>query len=173
MSLPQSPKPAKLIFSLLLKHKQLLSSVVKDLAEAFGQIDMISPWFPFDFTSYYEPEMGKPLLRRIIAFRKLIQQDELSAVKQTANAIEQRHLENSKRCVNLDPGYLVHARFVLATGKDYSHRIYIGNGIYADLTLFYQGGGFQPLPWTYPDYAAQVMRSYLVRVRQKYSLDLN
>ena len=172
MSLPQVPKPAKLIISLLLKQKQLILSITERLAEIFGPMDMVSPWFPFDFTSYYEPEMGKPLFRRIIVFRELIQQDALSGIKGMTNAIEQRYSKDSKRCINIDPGYLVHARFVLATGKDYSHRIYIGDGIYADLTLVYREGDFRPLPWTYPDYASQQMRAYLIRVRRKYSIDL-
>lgn len=172
MSVPQSPRPAKLTISILLRQKELVLPVTKALAENFGPLDMVSTWFPFDFTSYYESEMGKPLFRRIVVFRKLIQQDALSEIKLKTNAIEHRYLNNSKRSVNIDPGYLVHARFVLATAKDYSHRIYSGNGIYADLTLVYQEGDFRPLPWTYPDYAAEPLRAYLIQVRHKYSFDL-
>jgi hypothetical protein len=172
MSQPRAPKPAKLIVSLLLQQKQLILSVARELKGLFGSIDMISSWYPFDFTSYYEAEMGKPLFRRFIVFRELIQQDQLSEIKLATNGIEKRYLKNGNRRVNIDPGYLVHARFVLATGKDYSHRIYIGNGVYADLTLVYREGDFKPLPWTYPDYAAEKTRDYFVRIRHKYSVDL-
>jgi len=171
MSSPQSPKPAKLIASLFLKEKQLLPSVVKDLTGALGSLDQVSGWFPFDYTSYYEPEIGKPLFRRILVFQGLIELDALVAIKHATNDIEKQYTENGRRRVNIDPGYMNHARFVLATGKDYTHRIYIGKCIYADLTLIYQQGAFQPLPWTYPDYAAEGMRDYLNRVRGKYSFD--
>ena len=74
--------------------------------------------------------------------------------------------------VNIDPGYLLHERFVLATGKNYSHRIYIGKGIYADLTLMYTKGKFEPLPWTYPDYASENIIDFLEKVRKKYGVDI-
>ena len=74
--------------------------------------------------------------------------------------------------MNLDPGYLLYERFVLATGKNFSHRIYIGRGIYADLTLVYQKGAYRSLPWTYPDYAADTMRAFLTTVREHYAADL-
>jgi hypothetical protein len=172
MSLPQFPKPAKLVISVILMEKQLILPMAEALCKIFGSIDMVSPWFPFDYTSYYEAEMGKPLFRRIIVFHELIQQEALSRIKLATNDIEYGYLVNGNRQVNLDPGYLVQARFVLATGKDYSHRIYIGNGIYADLTLVYQKGAFRPLPWTYPDYASGDIRAYLFRIRNKYCIDL-
>ena len=74
--------------------------------------------------------------------------------------------------VNLDPGYMLHERFVLASGKNFSHRIYVGRRIYADLTLIYTKGRFQTLPWTYPDYTEQNMLTYLEQVRKKYVADL-
>ena len=105
---------------------------------------------PFDYTSYYEREMGLGLKRRMMAFKTLIPQGGLSAVKQKTNAIEKRFKAQGKRMVNIDPGYLLRERFVLATGKNFAHRIYIGDQIYADLTLIFHKGAFQSLPWTYP-----------------------
>lgn len=172
MSRPQTPKPAKLVIGFFLKEKKLVISVVKALMEKFGPVDMVSSWLPFNFTTYYEPEMGKPLLRRMIAFERLIKQSTLSEIKRITNDLELEYLKNSKRMVNLDPGYLLRERFVLATGKNYSHRIYIGQRIYADLTLIYTKGRFIKLPWTYPDYAEQNMLIYLERVRNKYVIDL-
>lgn len=172
MSIPQSPKPAKLVISLFLREKHLIVPVARDLAGTFGTMDMISPWLEFDFTTYYETEMGKPLFRRVLTLQTLIEQEGLADIKLATNDIERKYSEKGKRRVNIDPGYMVPARFVLATGKDFAHRVYIGKRIYADLTLIYQQGQFQILPWTYPDYAADEMRDYLGRVRNQYMAGL-
>jgi len=172
MSRPQTPKPAKLVIGFFLKEKDLVVPVVKALIEKFGPVDIASSWLPFNFTTYYEPEMGEPLFRRMLAFETLIKQSVLSEIKQITNDLELEYLKNSKRMVNLDPGYMLRERFVLATGKNFSHRIYIGQRIYADLTLIYAKGRFIKLPWTYPDYAEQNMLIYLERVRNKYVIDL-
>jgi hypothetical protein len=172
MSRPQTPTPAKLVIGFFLKEKNLVISVVKALIEKFGPVDIVSSWVPFNFTTYYETEMGQPLFRRMLAFETLIKQSALSEIKRITNDLELEYLKHSKRRVNLDPGYLLRERFVLATGKNYSHRIYIGQGIYADLTLIYTKGRFIKLPWTYPDYAQQNMLNYLERVRNKYVIDL-
>jgi len=172
MSQPRSPQPAKLVISLFLRDKELITAVAQILADTFGPVDTVSPWFAFDYTCYYEPEMGKPLYRRVLTFETFVKQDDLSDTKHATNRIEGRYTEGGKRQVNIDPGYMAPARFVLATGKDYSHRISIGKGIYADLTLVYRQGQFEPLPWTYPDYADDRMRDYLGRVRERYLADL-
>ncbi|RLB80026.1 MAG: DUF4416 domain-containing protein [Deltaproteobacteria bacterium] len=172
MSRPQTPKHAKLVIGFFLKEKDLVVPVVKALIEKFGPVDIVSSWFPFNFTTYYEPEMGKPLFRRMLAFETLIKQSALSEIKRITNDLELKYLKNSKRMVNLDPGYMLRERFVLATGKNFSHRIYIGQRIYADLTLIYVKGQFIKLPWTYPDYSEQNMLIYLKRVRNKYVIDL-
>jgi hypothetical protein len=172
MSQPQAPKPAKLVIGLFMREKHLLAAVCQDLTPRFGSIDMVSPWFAFDFTKYYETEMGAPLSRRLIVFKDLVRQGDLADVKLFTNSIEKKYARQGKRLVNIDPGYMLPERFVLATGKNYSHRIYIGKGIYADLTLVYRQGSFQTLDWTYPDYADPGMRSYLNSVRKKYIEDL-
>ncbi len=171
MSLPQPPKPAKLVIGLILKEKALLPSVAFELNDRFGAIDMVSRWFLFDFTTYYEPEMGSPLFRRVLSFRAPIQQNDLVDIKLKTIEIERAYAVDDKRQVNIDPGYLVHERFVLATGKNYSHRIYLDQGIYADLTLIYRRGAFETLPWTYPDYAHHHLMSFLERIRTKYVFD--
>jgi hypothetical protein len=155
-----------------MKDKSLIVAVTDALIENFGPVDMVSSWLPFDFTTYYEPEMGAPLFRRVLAFKTLVKQSALADIKATTNNLEQEYSFSGKRTVNLDPGYMLHERFVLATGKNYSHRIYIGRRIYADLTLIYTKGRFQALPWTYPDYADEHMLTYLKQVRQKYVIDL-
>jgi hypothetical protein len=171
LSQPQAPQPAKLVVGVFLQDKRLLQDVVRPLQSAFGAVDMVSPWFDFDFTDYYRSEMGSPLYRRMLAFKPLIMQEELSTIKCRTNEVENSFVTDGRRRVNIDPGYLLHERFVLATGKNYTHRIYIGQGIYADLTLIYQKGEFKTLPWTYPDYAAAEMRAFLLGVRRKYAAD--
>lgn len=172
MSQPQRPKPAKLVLGLFLHERALWPKVAAQLKAAFGAIDMISPWFVFDYTDYYASEMGSPLHRRLMAFNTLIEQEALANIKCRTNALELSYAVQGRRRVNLDPGYLLLERFVLASGKNFTHRIYIGQGIYADLTLLFQKGAFRTLPWTYPDYAAQDMRWFLTQVRRKYAADL-
>ena len=140
--------------------------------DCFGELDLVSAWMPFDYTAYYELELGSPLYRRLLAFETLIDQQDLAEVKLATNRIEQSYSRHRKRRVNIDPGYLLYERFVLASGKNFSHRIYIGHQIYADLTLIFRKGAFETLPWTYPDYADQPIRSFLERVRKKYAVDL-
>ena len=172
MSIIQPSRPARLVIGLFMQKKELFKPAAKELIEKFGDIDIISPWFSFDYTDYYESEMGAPLYRRVLSFKKNIRQSSLSKIKLITNNLELKYSENKRRRINIDPGYMLLERFVLATGKNYSHRIYIGMGVYADLTLIYQGGGYQKLPWTYPDYAALDMILFLESVRKKYKFDL-
>lgn len=172
MSIPRAPQRAKLIIGLIMKDRMLIESLSAELCASYGRLEMVSAWMPFNYTTYYEPEMGAPLSRRMLAFKNLIQQDELPAIKLTTNRLEESYSHNGKRRVNIDPGYLLLERLVLASGKNFSHRIYLGQGIYADLTLIYQHGVFNKLPWTYPDYADQPMLEFLQQVRSKYAVDL-
>jgi hypothetical protein len=172
MSLPQPPTPAKLIVGFFVKEKALAEGIAQALQDRLGPVDMISTWLNFDFTTYYEKEMGAPLSRRLVVFKTLVEQTELAAIKRMTNALEQTFRRQGQRRVNIDPGYLLPERFVLATGKNFTHRIYIGQGIYADLTLIYQKGAFRTLPWTYPDYADKHLIDFLTLVRKKYLLDL-
>ena len=172
MSRPQPPAPAKLIVGMVLKEKTRAEEVASELIDAFGPIDLVSPWLPFSYTTYYRSEMGAPLFRRLLTFDTLIEQPALVDIKLATNALEIKWSRNDKRRVNLDPGYLLAERFVLATGKNYSHRIYLGWGIYADLTLIFRAGRWRPLPWTYPGYQQADMLRFLLQTRAKYRYDL-
>ncbi|KPJ77173.1 MAG: GTP-binding protein [Deltaproteobacteria bacterium SG8_13] len=172
MSQPRPPKPAKLVISMFMSDRQAAAPVVSDLCAALGPVDMISQWMRFGHTNYYAAEMGEPLHRRMVVFKELIEQQSLAEIKHFTNRVERRFADGGRRRVNIDPGYLLPERFVLATGKNYSHRIFIGQGIYADLTLIYRSGGFHPLEWTYPDYREDRMRNYLCAARRKYLDDL-
>ncbi len=171
MSRPAPPSPAKLVIGMFMRDMDLLDPVTETLEEQYGPVDIASRWLPFDCTAYYEPEMGTELHRRMLSFKNLVSQDELPRIKQFTNAVEAKHMAQDSRRINIDPGYLLPERFVLATGKNFSHRIYIGKDIYADLTLMFHDGTFRPLPWTYPDYAREDMQDFLHKVRSKYLFD--
>ncbi|MGB9496650.1 MAG: DUF4416 family protein [Dissulfuribacterales bacterium] len=168
MSTLQTPPPAKLVCSIFSQRERLISRVADALSSAYGAIDFESPVMPFDRTSYYEPEFGNSLKRIFISFAELIFQDILAEIKLATDKLEQEFCTEGKRRVNIDPGILTAERLVLATGKNYSHRIYLGRGVYADLTLIYRKSSFRPLPWTYPDYASQEAVEFWNRVRESY-----
>jgi hypothetical protein len=172
MSEPQPPEAVKLIASLFSREEGLLRDAMEALSERYGRLDFISAPMTFDYTDYYEKEFGDALIRRFVAFERLIRPEALPDVKNWTNALEKRLSAEGKRRVNLDPGYLAQAHLILATGKGYSHRPYLRDGIYADLTLMYRGKSFHAFPWTYPDYAGEEMVGMLIRIREKYLLQL-
>ncbi len=122
---------------------------------------------------YYSAEMGAGLGRRFVTFEGLIRPEELPAVKLCTNALAEKFAgDGGARRVNIDPGYLARQHFILATGKGYSHRPYLGRGIYADLTLEYRKETFRPLEWTYPDYRAERTIGMLNALRNRYRIQL-
>jgi hypothetical protein len=169
MSIPRPAQPAKLVVGAFLAEKSLLPEIAGRLEERFGPLDAVSAWMAFDYTTYYREEMGSPLFRRMMAFQTLVDQDRLPEVKLATNELETLYAREGKRRVNVDPGFVLLERFVLATGKNFSHRIYLRDGIYADLTLIYRHGGFHKLPWTYPDYADRALGRFLLKVRERYA----
>lgn len=168
MGQPKAPKPVKLVMSLILASRPLWPSVMEDLGTSYGETDFVSPWLAFDFTDYYASEMGNTLERRFISFRRLIEADSLPDTKHETNRIEQRYGREGKRQVNIDPGYIAGEHMILATTKAYSHRPYLRDGIYADLTLIYRTGSFRPLEWTYPDYRQSEVIEMFNRIRKTY-----
>lgn len=172
MSKPNPMEPVKLFFSVFAKETTLLNNTIDILSSAYGQPDFISEEMLFDYTDYYGAEMGKDLVRRFLSMEKLIRPEILPDIKLTTNKIEDRSALNLRRQVNIDPGYISKAHLILATGKAYTHRPYLRDGIYADLTLVYQGKKFCPLPWTYPDYADEKQLLMLGKIRDRYLLQL-
>jgi hypothetical protein len=169
VSLPRKAKEVKLVMSLLYGDEMAFASAAAAADARYGSMDFMSEPLSFEYTRYYEREMGKGLKRRVAGFRRLIPPDDLPAIKVWTNELEGKYLNlHGGRAVNIDPGYLHPAKFVLATGKDYSHRIYLGNGIYGDLTLMVQKGAFIRLPWTYPDYASAPLIDLLTLLRKRY-----
>ena len=170
MSHLKKSKPVKLIMSIIFKEKEILNAVMRELSSIFGQMDFVSEILPFDFTDYYCKEMGKPLKRQFISFLKLIPPEILPKIKLETNQVELKYTRDGKRQANIDPGYISAERLVLATGKNFTHRIYLNDGVYADLTLIYQNKNFRPLSWTYPDYVSPKIREIFKQIRKKYLL---
>jgi hypothetical protein len=156
----------KLVVSALFSSGTGEGPVIEALQNRFGDIELVSERMPFDHTRYYEAEMGPNLCRRLVSFKDPVPADFLVKAKHRLQEVEDRFRDHGRRrrC-NLDPGLLSLQNFVLATHKGYTHRIYLGGGVYAELTLIYQKGGFRPLEWTYPDYASEPMIGLLDAVR--------
>ena len=172
MSIPHDPKPAKLFVSIIAGSAAHIAKVLSQLVGRYGTPDFVSEVLAFDYTDYYFAEMGQPLYRRFASFDALISQEDLAQIKVQTNLLETEQSAGGNRHVNIDPGYLLAERLVLASGKNYAHRVHLSNGIYADLTLIYRDRDYQPLPWTYPDYAEIKVRRWLRALRKKYLLQL-
>ena len=172
MSRPAPAEPVKLIFSLFAATPDRIRQTIDELSSVYGQPDYVSAILPFAYTDYYSPEMGSGLIRRFLSMERLIRPESLPDIKRVTNDIEERSLVDGKRQVNIDPGYLAKPHLILATGKGYTQRPYLRDGIYADLTLIYQKGRFHTLPWTYPDYADAVQQALFEAIRSRYLLQL-
>lgn len=172
MSVPQPAEEVKLVVSIFAGDDVLLAETLHGLAKRYGDTDFVSAPLAFGYTDYYGKEFGGSLIRRFASFTRLIRPESLPDVKNETNALEMSLTETGQRRVNIDPGYIAKAHLILATGKGYSHRPYLRDGIYADLTLIYQDKAYQALPWTYPDYAGVQMQGMLLRIRERYLLQL-
>lgn len=169
MSRPQNPQPVKLIVSLLTAKHDLADQVCEKLKIEFGPLDFMSAPLPFNFTDYYEEEIGRDLFRHLLSFEKLIAPDVLPSIKLYTNQIEQGFVrEDGTRMINVDPGYMALCHLILATCKRFSHRPYLRDGVYADMTLIFKGKRFRPLEWTFPDYSSDELMGLLNKIRGVY-----
>lgn len=163
----------KLIIGFIFKEEAVLSRTESVLRRHFGSIDFISQVIPFTYSEYYEKEMGRNLKREFISFKKLIPPQKIARIKNYTNAIEKKLSIGPNRQVNIDPGYIDQAKLVLATTKDFNHRIYLERGIFAEVTLFYQDKTYKPWAWTYPDYKTVEYASIFNQIRQIYLKQVN
>ena len=164
----RKPDKALLILGLLCADDTVMCHAEKTLNRTFGPFLHMSAVYPFRHTTYYNDELGDTIKRKYYSFNKLIKKDTLARIKGKTNSIEKRFSREGKRCVNIDPGYLDLSKIVLASTKEFSHRIYLGQGIYAEVTLLYQKGTYTTLPWTYPDYKADETIGFFNNARKDY-----
>jgi len=164
-------KPVKLVCGIIFPGEEIRKRAEGNLSEKFGPPDLTSSSFPFNYTDYYQPQMGPTLYRSFISFSRLIQPEELAAIKVWTNRLEddfRSQFRTPLRPVNLDPGYLSASALVMATAKDFAHRIPIGQGIYAHLELLFTRTGVRLLDWTYPDFKQPGYQDFFLRVREIY-----
>jgi hypothetical protein len=162
-------QPVKLVIGFIFQEENVLRKTKSLLERKFGKIDYTSQILAFTHTEYYAAEFGKDLKRQFIAFRKLISPKNLAKIKVTTNKIEQKLSCQGLRLINIDPGYLDMAKLILASTKDYRHRIYLNHGIYAEVTLFYENKGFRSWEWTYPDYKTADYLAIFNQIREIYA----
>ena len=172
MGKPRHPLPVQLFCGILSRDPDLLRRAGQLLTRSFGPIACESEIWPFTQTTYYDVEMGTGLLRQFIGFENVIRPDALPSIKLQTNKIERQMAEECAlldmvRPVNLDPGYLDPARLVLATTKDRSHRLYLGDGIYGEVTLQWRKDAWQPQEWTYPDYREPHYHLWFSTIRKR------
>jgi len=165
------PKPVKLIVGILAANDQCLDAARDAVSAQFGTMDLVSNVWPFSQTDYYREQTGDHILRQFVSFEKLIDPGRLAEIKHAANSIEQQLAAQLAiplaRPVNLDPGIIEPSKLILATTKNYSHRIYIGNKIFAEVTLLFDKGQWRPFEYTYPDYRQQCYFDFFSTVRNK------
>ena len=166
----KDPKPVKLIIGILAANHQCLHSAIDTITDKFGRLDFSSEVWPFENTDYYSEQMGPRILRKFVSIEKLIDPGKLAKIKIQTNKLEQKLAKSLAlplpRPVNLDPGIIEPSKLILATTKNYSHRIYIGKKMFAEVTLIYDKRKWRPLEHTYPDYKQQCYFDFFNKVRE-------
>ena len=160
--------PIKIVAALTTNPTVPIEEIAQKLEELLSPIDMRSPLFPFNFTDYYTAEMGSGLKKQFLSFKKLVHAETLPEIKIATNIIEDNYKNPDKRSVNIDPGYICAAKLILATTKDYDHRLYLSRGIFGDVHLRFRKGHFRVNEWTYPDYRQPEILNYFEMVRSLY-----
>ena len=167
----KKPEPVKLIVGILGCNEQAVNAAVEMIKAKFGKCDLESPIWPFNHTEYYAQETGKEIRKKFVTVEKLIMPGKLAAIKCKTNKIEKALAATIKcglsRPVNIDPGYIEPSKLVLASTKNFSHRIYIGKKIWAEVTLIYDKGLWKTFDYTYPDYRQKCYHDFFSRVRTK------
>lgn len=165
---PQSVDPVKFFVAILYQRPEALDRARRALQALFGDIDNEGPDHTFDVTDYYEPEMGAGLKRRLVAFEPLVEPERLIQAKLETNALEERLGQTHGRLVNLDVGYLDHHKVVLASVKGAGQKVYLGQGVWADLVCRYHKGSFAMFEWSFPDFRDGRYDAQLLTMRADY-----
>jgi hypothetical protein len=167
---PKDPAPVKLIIGILAADGRCMQAGREAVLAEFGQADFVSDEWQFHETDYYRKETGENIVRQFLTFEKLISPEKLADIKRQTNTIEERLAKSLgtdvPRPVNIDPGYIEPSKLVLASTKNFSHRIYIGCKMWAEVTLIYSNG-WTILPWTYPDYRLKRYHEFFDKPRER------
>ncbi len=168
MAVIHEVQPVKPVCAVLVSRDIILDEALNALEQSFGSIDEKSVPYDFDFTSYYKKEMGEELKKIFVSFTLPAEPLFLPDMKITANRLEKTWSLSGRRRINVDPGYIALSKLVVASAKEFAHRIYIGKGIYADLQLQYRHEKFWPHPWTFPDYQTPEALAFFKKVRDEF-----
>lgn len=165
-----SPAPVLLVLAAFSRHEKARAWARARAEEQWGEIFLTSADFDFSHTDYYLSTMGLGLRKTFWAFARPIDPGILSQVKRLTNAWEEEYAalgwHAEARPLNLDPGYLTLAKLVLASTKNYAHRIYLGGGIFAEITLSWRRGRWQHHEWTFPDYRRPDYHAFFTQCRE-------
>lgn len=172
MSKLEKPCPARFFTGLIFRENAKIMDCIHYLKTEFGELIFESESFDFNSTKYYQPEMGEYLKRKFIFFGYLIERNEIIERKIIANKIEDKFSTDGQRSINIDPGYIAPEHLILATGKGYSHRAYLGEGVYAELTLAFEKNRIRTFDWTYPDYKVKNIQDMFSEQRKNYLTEL-
>ncbi len=170
------PLPVKFFVGALTSIPEIVTQAEEQLTEYFGSVDLRSESFPFDSTHYYDESMGSPIHRRFFSFAKLIDPSAIAEIKAKTNDLEAAmgpKWPSLQRPINLDPGYLEQSKIVLASTKNFYHRILISGGIYAEVTLHFEAGEWRPFPWTFPDFKTSRYHHFFTSLRDLYRIQLS
>jgi hypothetical protein len=167
MGTAHSPEQARLFLAVLYSPSAHSDEALELVKAKLGSVELCYGPIPFSFTDYYQPEMGEGLQKTYLTFCGLIDRVDLASIKVFTNEIEQQFLLDGHRSVNLDPGYITRDKLVLATTKDFYHRIYLAKGIYGEVTLHFRDGKYRYFSWTYPDYKEPAFQEFLMKARAK------
>ena len=148
---------AVLIIALMYHEDEIYNNTLNELINNFRNTKIIGEEYLFSHSIYYADEMGEDLKKSYIV-----------EVKKTTDEIEKKYLDsNNNRKINIDPAILTLENFVLVTNKNFTHRIYLKDGVFADLTLIYKKKkGYTELPWTYADYSSDETKNFLKKIRE-------
>lgn len=163
--------PAKLIVGIISSLDTAIGRTIEAVSAAYGPIDLKSAAFPFDQTDYYDQQMGKGLSRLFLGFSRLVPPDSLSSIKVYTNSLEEKmkiSFGREERIVNIDPGILTGSALIMATTKDFAHRIPLSQGIYGHLELLFSKKAVRLLPWTYPDFRQEGYQKFFLEARHLY-----
>ncbi|MCU0608890.1 MAG: DUF4416 family protein [Chitinispirillaceae bacterium] len=159
------PLPVRLFMAVMYDEAVAIDSIWSCLDSQFGVRPFSHGPVPFSWSDYYAPEMGTGLVKVYCCYEQLIDRARLPEIKVLTNGIEQDFAVAGRRRVNIDPGYIARDKLVLASTKDFYHRLYLGSGIFGEVTLHFRKGAFRHFSWTYPDYQDSGVQQLLVRAR--------
>lgn len=168
----QYPQAVKFLCAFIYLSEEFYQKSKVIVSRKYGPIDFESRVINFNFTDYYTAEMGKPLFRRFVSFKKLKNASDFIKIKDFTIKVERKFARNRKRQINIDPGYLAESKLVLITTKDFAHRIYLGKGVYAEITLQFKEGGFHESTTTFPDYRTKEYKDIFLVIRKIYRKQL-